>query len=291
MKRLPPCPLFQLWLLLPLLALAPAAALHAQLPKVFVASYGNDASDGSRGSPKRNFQAAHDTVAAGGQIVVLDTAGYGTLNITKSLSITVPPGVNGFVTISGAATAIFINTTAATDTVSLRGLIVENSAPSGISCAIQAGRVGTLTVEDCLLRNCTAGILFAPVNNAELYLHRTTARGGDGFNVQPTGAYDFKVVITDCLLEKNSSSGLGVFATTTGSSVDLTLADCVLAGNAGSNIFADGSSIVLRVDNCRITGSNSGAGAFSGAQILSRGNNTLENNTFNNGFPVTYSAK
>jgi hypothetical protein len=50
---------------------------HAQATRIFVASYGNDANDGSRGAPKRNFQPAHDAVAAGGQIVVLDTAGYG----------------------------------------------------------------------------------------------------------------------------------------------------------------------------------------------------------------------
>jgi hypothetical protein len=49
--------------------------LHAQATKIFVASYGNDASDGSRASPKRNFQPAHDAVAAGGEIVALDTAG------------------------------------------------------------------------------------------------------------------------------------------------------------------------------------------------------------------------
>ncbi|MBV9126632.1 MAG: hypothetical protein JO117_00960, partial [Verrucomicrobia bacterium] len=72
-----------------------ATAAHAQSTKIFVASYGNDASDGSRGSPKRNFQAAHDAVAAGGEIVVLDTAGYGALSITKSVAVTVPPGVNG----------------------------------------------------------------------------------------------------------------------------------------------------------------------------------------------------
>lgn len=81
-----------------LLLLASVFTAQAQLTKIFVASFGNDANDGSRGAPKRNFQAAHDAVAAKGQIVVLDTAGYGALNITKSIEVTVPPGINGFAT-------------------------------------------------------------------------------------------------------------------------------------------------------------------------------------------------
>jgi hypothetical protein len=45
--------------------------VQAQATKIFVASFGDDANDGSRGAPKRNFQAAHNAVAANGQIVVL----------------------------------------------------------------------------------------------------------------------------------------------------------------------------------------------------------------------------
>ncbi len=78
-------------LALPLMLAAAPDLLHAQLPKIFVASYGNDVNDGSRGNPKRNFQAAHNAVAAGSEIVPLDTAGYGQLNITKSVAITAPP--------------------------------------------------------------------------------------------------------------------------------------------------------------------------------------------------------
>ena len=66
-----------------LLVLAAPAAVHAQAAKIFVASYGNDANVGTPASPKRAFQAAHNAVAAGGQIVPLDTAGYGGLTITK----------------------------------------------------------------------------------------------------------------------------------------------------------------------------------------------------------------
>src|SRR4051812_26797345 len=92
------------------LILSARASLQAASPKIFVASFGNDANSGSPASPKRGFQAAHDAVAASGQIVVLDTAGYGTLSITKSVTVTVPPGVNGFITAVGNSNGVTINT-------------------------------------------------------------------------------------------------------------------------------------------------------------------------------------
>src|SRR3954468_23311892 len=84
------------------------AALLAAPSKIFVASYGNDANSGSPASPKRSFQAAHSAVANPGQIVVLDTPGYGPLTITKSVAVTAPPGVNGFVSVTGTSNAIQI---------------------------------------------------------------------------------------------------------------------------------------------------------------------------------------
>src|SRR3954451_7005109 len=91
------------------LALSAAAAIQAAPTKIFVASYGNDANSGSPASPKRGFQAAHDAVAAGGQVVALDTAGYGALSITKSVAVTVAPGVTGTVTTTGSANGVTIN--------------------------------------------------------------------------------------------------------------------------------------------------------------------------------------
>jgi hypothetical protein len=165
------------WLafLFALALLANPNQLHAQLTKIFVASYGNDANDGSRGSPKRNFQAAHNAVATGGQIVVLDTAGYGHLTITKSLSVTVPPGVNGFVTATAAdPTGIHINAGYGS-VVSLRGLIIEgvgggNSGYAGVSFL-----EGTLYLDDCVIRNFGGPAVAAsqtPANSVALLVAR-----------------------------------------------------------------------------------------------------------------------
>src|ERR1700761_871924 len=112
-----------------LLWVALLSSLQAQSFRTFVASFGNDANDGSRSTPKRMFQAAHDAVATGGEVVALDSAGFGALTITKSISIIVPPGVNGFITVTGDANGVTI-TAAASDRVTLRGLILEGGGGS-----------------------------------------------------------------------------------------------------------------------------------------------------------------
>ncbi|MBV9658301.1 MAG: right-handed parallel beta-helix repeat-containing protein [Verrucomicrobia bacterium] len=269
--------------------LLPAAPLHAQATKIFVASYGDDANDGSRGSPMRNFQAAHNAVGAGGQIVVLDTAGYGQLNIGKSVSITVPPGVNGFVTATGNSNGLAI--AAASASVALRGLIIEggsNGNPGSGGTGISVTTVGNLTVEDCTVRNFNAGILVSTTQPAKCYLHDCTVRGCfNGLSVV-SNAGGVAAVATGCRVEQN----LNVGASAQGlASADLTLVDCVISGNA-TGIASQFAAALVRVDNCCITSNNTnGVTSSSGGQIVSRGNNTLESNGGNNAFPGTYSAK
>jgi len=55
--------------------------------RVFVSGVGSDANPCSRTAPCRTFQQAHNVVSAGGEVVVLDPAGYGQVTITKSVNI------------------------------------------------------------------------------------------------------------------------------------------------------------------------------------------------------------
>jgi len=279
-----------------LLALGPVAALRAQAAKIFVASYGNDANDGSRGTPERNFQAAHDAVAAGGQIVVLDTAGYGALSINKSISVTVPPGVNGFISVSGnSASGIVINA-AGTDSVTLRGLIIEGGG-NGIGdtgSGILANSIGNLAIEDCTVRNFSEGIYLLSTASAKIYVRHSTLRGcGYGLDVEngSGSAASATAIASECVIDQCTIDGVVALPSSAGS-VDLTLADCIISGNKNGLRTAGSLSTasVIRVDNCRITGNASGV-VVQGGQILSRGNNKLEKNANNNAFPATYSAK
>src|ERR1051326_2197645 len=91
----------------------------AQSTRVFVAAQGSDSNPCTFAAPCRTFQHAHDAVAAGGEIDVLDPAGYGAVIITKAVSIqghdfsgvSTPIGGTG-ITINAGANAV----------VNLRGL-------------------------------------------------------------------------------------------------------------------------------------------------------------------------
>ncbi len=274
--------------LLPLLLLlALPSALHAQLPKIFVASTGNDANDGSRGSPKRNFQAAHDAVAAGGQIVVLDTAGYGRLAINKSVSVTVPPGVNGFVTATAGNNGINVDASASA-AVSLRGLIIEGGNDS---TGILAFNVGNLTVEDCTVRNFTRGIFLISFTNVNVYLQNTVVRGcTTGLDLENGGNVTVNAIGTDCQFDQNSGTGVLAQLSNASGKVDLTLGDCVISGN-GTGVQAGGATTIVRLDNCALAGNTTGTTTANGGGLFSRTNNTIENNPNGNGAPVGYSAK
>jgi hypothetical protein len=274
--------------LLPLLLLALPSALNAQLTKIFVASTGNDANDGSRGAPKRNFQPAHDAVATGGQIVVLDTAGYGRLSINKSVSVTVPPGVNGFVTATAGNNGINVDADASA-AVSLRGLIVEGGNDS---TGILAFNVGNLTIEDCTVRNFQRGIYvisFTPVN---VYVRNTVVRGCSlaGLDLENGGNVAVNSIVTDCQFDQNIGTGVLAQLSNASGKVDLTLGDCVISGN-GTGVQAGGATTIVRLDNCAVTANTTGTATANGGGLLSRTNNTIENNTGGNGAPVGYSAK
>src|SRR6516162_10067472 len=87
------------------LATAPAQARA----RVFVASYGNDANPCTFGSPCKTFQHAVDVVDDGGEVTAIDSAGFGPINIAKSVTITSPDGVEAGIVASPGSPAIAID--------------------------------------------------------------------------------------------------------------------------------------------------------------------------------------
>ncbi len=272
----------------------PLTALHAQLTKIFVASTGNDANDGSRGSPKRTFQAAHDAVAAKGQIVALDTAGYGSLNITKSVGVIVPPGVNGFITVTTNGGKAINIAAAVTDVITLRGLILEGPGESVVSDGVQANNsFAKITIEDCTVRNFFRGIFFnQPASNVKLFVYNTTVRDCKfGIFPEVNGAGNVATAVIDgCRVQGCTDTGIGAQRFNNGA-CDVSVSNCVISDNkTGVGIFNPNS--VIRLNNCNITGNLTGVSTNGDANIIaSRGNNTLENNASGNTFPNAYSAK
>src|SRR5579884_593231 len=144
-----------------ILTFASFAALASALPtRTWVSGKGGDSGSCSLASPCRTFAYAITQTAAGGEIDVLDPAGYGALTITKAISI-VNDGVGeAGVQAGSGADAITINA-GTTDAVHLRGLTIEGAkiAANGVTF----NTAGSLSVVNCVVRNFTnAGINIRP---------------------------------------------------------------------------------------------------------------------------------
>src|SRR5215467_12306286 len=69
------------------------SSASAQVQRTFVSGGGADSNPCSRTAPCRTFTQALMGTNAGGEVVVLDSAGYGPFTITQAVSIIAPPGV------------------------------------------------------------------------------------------------------------------------------------------------------------------------------------------------------
>src|SRR6266568_4863825 len=105
---------------------APAATHRATAlaQRTFVsAAGGNDANPCTLTLPCRNFQAAIAQTASGGEVIVLDSGGYGTVTISQAVSLIAPPGVYAGISVfSGAGITV---SAGASDVVVIRGLTLN----------------------------------------------------------------------------------------------------------------------------------------------------------------------
>jgi len=126
-----------------------AGPARAQANRTFVSGAGSDANPCTLAAPCRSFAQALTQTNAGGEITVLDPAGYGTVTINKAVSI-VNDGVGeAGVTVTSATDAILVNI-AASDVVNLRGLTLVGSGIA--SAGIVLNSSGALNIQNCVVR-------------------------------------------------------------------------------------------------------------------------------------------
>src|SRR5215468_2475522 len=115
-----------------LIATIASTGAYALSNRTFVSGHGNDANPCSLAAPCRSFAGAIAQTSPGGEIAVLDTAGYGAVTITKAISIVNEEGVEAGITAT-SGDGITINA-GASDIVNLRGLtLVGAGGNNGIT--------------------------------------------------------------------------------------------------------------------------------------------------------------
>src|SRR5882757_2077290 len=110
-----------------------AGPANAQATRTFVSGVGNDADPCSRTAPCRTFAGAISKTFINGEIDCLDPGGFGTLTITKSITIDCT-GTFGSILASGV-NGVVINIAANVNdpfrTVRIRGLSINGTGASG----------------------------------------------------------------------------------------------------------------------------------------------------------------
>lgn len=275
----------------------------AAAQRTFVASNGNDLNSCSITAPCRGFARAITQTSSGGEIIVLDSAGYGPVTITHAVSIIAPPGVYAGISVFPSFDGITV-TAGPTDKVVLRGLTI-NGQGGNRGILVTSGK--ETHIEDCTITNADPGI---EVTGGEaVHIVRAIVRDSAGFGiiVSPAGAVAITATLTDSILTGNRFSAFAAYASIAGvtinavatrvtavsngngggvafdartsdlsESVNMVVTDSVGSDTAGNGVVASGNNVTAIVSGSSFVGNSDADLSQNGAAVLrTAGNNAL----------------
>lgn len=270
--------------------LAFASMAQAQATRTWVSGVGDDANPCSRTAPCKTFAGAISKTATGGEIDALDSAGFGAVTITKSITI---DGARGFIggILSAGTTGVIVNAPS-TAVVVLRNLSI-NGAGTGVF-GVRVLAVGTITVENCVIAGMTNhGIQMNMANgtNSNLFVSDTVIRTGNtttsrGINIEPvSGSAGVQAVIENVRLERMN---IGLF---TGNGAIVTIRNSVVYGNTFAGIVTQAAgNAQTNIENCVVSHNSTGIQAGTGASTITRISNVTVNNCSFRGLVVAGGA-
>lgn len=295
--------------LLPLLFTSPA---HAQATRTFVSGVGNDADPCSRTAPCRTFAGAIVKTFINGEINCLDPGGYGTVNITKSITIDCTGTLGS--DLSSGTTGIIVNIPVSvndpTRSVRLRGITINGTGASGAvgtRTGIDGIRILQATsvfVEDTVIAEFSQqGIEVAATATVKLRLDNVTIRNANvacltlattagqvvamlnnvrafGCPVGLNAANRTRVGIKGSVFSHVSN---GIQTTGVDNIVN---ADDIMVTFASSTGAIANAGSTIRLSNSFITQNVTGINANGGSMISGSGN-SISGNTVNGAFTAT----
>jgi hypothetical protein len=304
--------------LLSLAAFVPTAS--AQATRTWVSGVGDDVNPCSRTAPCKTFAGAISKTATGGIINCLDQGAYGSVTITKTMTISCE-GVTAGV-LHSATNGIIVNASA-TSVVILRGLNIDGSPPTapGLN-GIRFLAGAALYIENCQISGSNSaspngnGVMFAPSGASKLQINNShisdngLVTSGAGVQIAPSGTGSAEVIIKNTEIVNNSVA-VRADSTATSGKIDVTIVNTsathsrfhgvvaiggngpvkmmldgvVASNNAGEGIRIVGPNANLRVG--RSTINNNGVGITqSGGSIRSYGTNQFNGNTDDGVIPI-----
>jgi hypothetical protein len=153
----------------------------------FASGQGNDSNPCSVTLPCRTLQAAITTTMAGGEVYVLNSAGYGAVTINKAVTIIGEGAIAGVTATNGVGIMI---SAGANDVINLRGFDIDGGNSGSVGIQFTSGQ--SLNIQKSAIRGFTnSGIIFSPnAGTSALFISDTmvTNNGGNGILIAPSGA-------------------------------------------------------------------------------------------------------
>jgi hypothetical protein len=274
-----------------LFILALSTFAQAQATRTWVSGVGDDVNPCSRTAPCKTFAGAISKTFIGGEIDALDPGGFGTVTITKSITI---DGASGFGSILASGTnGVNINIAANVNDpqrrVTLRRLSINGTGSSGAvgtSTGIRGINLSTngaarLNVENCYIQNfTTVGIDVASAEGAagtKVNVRDTNITNtGIGFQTNNNNAAGFVAATLEKVRIDNCASGVIVKDRSF-----VTLRDSVITActTVGASIQAPTNNANLNIENSVLFGVTLGVQAGGVGTKVDLSNTSILNNS------------
>jgi hypothetical protein len=276
-----------------------ASIAQAQATRTWVSGVGDDVNPCSRTAPCKTFAGAISKTADGGEISVLDPGGFGTITITKGMTIDGSNG-QGFGSILAAGVnlnGVVINDTTNSKVIVLRNLSI-NGANSGAADGIRflAGKalhvenvdIAGFSGDGIEINTAVAGGSFTFIDDVDI----VNTRGVSSVGIKISASSGTAAVAMDHVRIQRAPVGIQVnnncaatirnsMATLGGIGVEMTgnansIIENTMLTNNTTGLSAGGTSI-SRISQVSIILNSTGIGGTSG--VRSSGNNRILNNT------------
>jgi hypothetical protein len=262
---------------------------HAQATRTWVSGVGNDANPCSRTAPCKTWPGAISKTATGGEIDALDPGGFGTVTITKSITLDGGGGQVASILASGTP-AVVVNGAGAV--VILRNLringILQSGSPGTIGVQIlQAARVelenddifgfGNAAGQGGIVITPSSGTVNVGVQNTSVY----DSQGG--ILSKPTGGAIVNLTVEHSYIDNNIGGGIRIDGTGNGTT-NAAITDTSSSLNGGNGVLGISGPGNVNVDLQRnVIANNTSSGVQSnnsagGTSIVTVGNSILSHN-------------
>jgi hypothetical protein len=264
---------------------AVASMAQAQATRTWVSGVGDDVNPCSRTAPCKTFAGAISKTAATGEIDCLDPGGFGTVTITKSITIEGTTG-SGFGSILASGTnGVNVNDSASgtpnTAIVRLRNLSINGSGGTGAAGSIGVNFTSgkSVHIENCIIFGFKGGtghgisVNLAANASQVLWVENTTISENlnDGIRLS-NSAGAVNAFIENSRFSKNGASGIECVATSV-----TVIRDSSFSFNTSAGLTMNNAGSSANIENSMFQGSpNHGINALAGTVRL-RGNNVTNN--------------